>query len=122
MGREGNVPMMRSGSSSDVGAVILTRASTFFFFSSTSEMKSCLPTHRPMYVVPVGASLTSKIFPEAVVHSMVPSCGMGSPEIEMVTRGGQSFGSSLRRTTSVHQELPIMIAVGGGHKKRFSVP
>lgn len=48
MEREGKVPMMRSGSSSDAGAVILTRASTFFFFSSTSEMKSCLPTQRPM--------------------------------------------------------------------------
>ena len=48
MGRLGNVPMTRSGSSSDEGAMILTRASTFFFFSSTSEMKSCFPTQRPM--------------------------------------------------------------------------
>ncbi|KAG8213571.1 histone acetyltransferase, MYST superfamily, partial [Butyriboletus roseoflavus] len=33
-----------------------------------------------------------------------------------------SFGSSPRRTTSVHHELPIIIAVGGGQRKRFSVP
>jgi len=48
MGLLGKVPMTLSGSSSAAGAMILTSASTFFFFSSTSEMKSCLPTHRPM--------------------------------------------------------------------------
>ena len=47
MGLLGKTPMTRSGSSSDAGAVTLTRASTFFFFSSTSEMKSCFPTQRP---------------------------------------------------------------------------
>ena len=48
IGLLGKVPMTLSGSSSDDGAMILTSASTFFFFSSTSEMKSCLPTQRPM--------------------------------------------------------------------------
>jgi hypothetical protein len=122
MGRLGNVPITRSGSSSEDGAVIFTSASTFFFFSSTSEMKSCFPTQRPIYVVPVGASFTSKIFPDAEVHSIEPSWGIGSPEMQTVTRGGQSFGSSPRRTTSVHHELPIIIAVGGGQRNRFSVP
>lgn len=70
-----------------------------------------------MYVVPVGGSLTSKDLPEEPVHSMEPSCGTGSPEIETVTRGGHNFGSSPLLTTSVHHELPIIIAVGGGHKK-----
>lgn len=122
IGLEGKVPITRSGSSSDAGAMILTSASTFFFFSSTSEMKSCLPTQRPMYVVPTGGSLTSNDFPDVDVHSTLPSWGIGSPEMEMTTRGGACFGSSPRRDVSDHHELPIMIAVGGGQRKRFSVP
>lgn len=116
IGRLGKVPMTRSGSSSAAGAMIFTSASTFFFFSSTSEMKSCLPTQRPMYVVPVGGSLGSNGLPSAADHSTEPSWGAGSPEMDTTTRGGESFGSSPRRTTSDHHELPIMIAVGGGHK------
>ena len=120
--RDGNVPITRSGSSSDAGAMIFTSASTFFFFSSTSEMKSCLPTHRPMYVVPWGGSFTSNALPDVDVHSTLPSCGTGSPEIEITTRGGASLGSSPRRTLSDHHEFPIMMAVGGGQRNRFSVP
>ena len=114
--RLGNIPITRSGSSSDAGAMILTRASTFFFFSSTSEIKSCLPTQRPIYVVPVGASFASNVLPFELIHSMLPSCGVGSPEIETTTLGGQNLGSSFRRTTSDHQEFPIMMAVGGGQR------
>ena len=122
MGREGKTPITRSGSSSDAGAMIFTSASTFFFFSSTSDIKSCLPTHLPMKVVPAGGSLTSKALPEVDVHSTLPSWGIGSPDIEITTRGGACFGSSLRRVVSDHHEFPIMIAVGGGQRKRFSVP
>ena len=96
--RDGNVPITLSGSSSDAGAIIFTSASTFFFFSSTSEMKSCLPTQRPMYVVPEGGSLTSNALPDADVHSMEPSWGAGSPEMETTTRGGACLGSSPRRS------------------------
>jgi hypothetical protein len=38
IGRLGNVPMTFSGSSPKLAAEIFTSASTFFFFSSTSEM------------------------------------------------------------------------------------
>lgn len=37
--------------------------------------------------------------------------------METMTLGGQSFGSSFRRTASDHQELPIRMAVGGGQRK-----
>lgn len=36
--------------------------------------------------------------------------------MDTVTRGGIDLDSSPRRATSDHHELPIKIAVGGGHK------
>jgi hypothetical protein len=36
--------------------------------------------------------------------------------MDTVTRGGIGLDSSPRRATSDHHELPIKIAVGGGHK------
>ncbi len=116
IGLLGKVPMTRSDSSSPVEAMTLTRASTFFFFSSTSEMKSCFPTQRPIYVVPVGGSETSNGFPIAADHSMLPSWPLASPEMDTTTRGGDNLGSSPRRTTSDHHEFPIRIAVGGGQR------
>jgi hypothetical protein len=116
IGLLGKVPMTRSSSSSPVGAITLTRASTFFFFSSTSEMNSCFPTQRPTYVVPAGGSETSMDLPIAADHSTLPSWPATSPEMDTITRGGESFGSSPRRTTSDHHEFPIKIAVGGGHR------
>ena len=61
--------------------------------------------------------LQSNALPVALVHSIEPSCGAGSPEMETTTRGGQSLGSSPRRVTSDHHEFPIMIAVGGGCRR-----
>jgi hypothetical protein len=116
IGRLGNVPITLSGSVSEAGAVILTSASTFFFFSSTSEMNNCFPTQRPMYVVPSGGSLMSNDLPDDEVQSTAPSCAVVSPEMEMTTLGGQSLGSSPCRITSDHQEFPIMMAVGGGQR------
>jgi hypothetical protein len=36
--------------------------------------------------------------------------------MDTITRGGECLDSSPRRTTSDHHELPIKMAVGGGHK------
>jgi hypothetical protein len=47
---------------------------------------------------------------------MLPSWPGASPEMDTVTRGGIGLDSSPRRATSDHHELPIKIAVGGGHK------
>lgn len=115
IGLLGNTPITLSSSFPET-ETILTRASTFFLFSSASDMYSCLPTHRPTYVVPLGASVRSKGFPEAPAHSTEPSGGEGSPEIETITLGGVNLASSPGLCTSDHQELPTITAVGGGQR------
>ena len=75
-----------------------------------------------------GTSPGSTDLPEVEVHSTELSGGIDSPEIETVTLGG--FRSSLPIPDSAHQEFPIIIAVGGGHRKllrqsgviRYGVP
>jgi hypothetical protein len=116
IGREGNVPMIRSGSSSEDGATILTRASTFFCLSS--EMNSCFPTARPRYVTSSeGGSEGSTCLPAVEDHSTAHSGGILSPEIDTVTLGG--LRSSRPGAVSFHHEFPIMIAVGGGHRNLY---
>lgn len=113
IGREGKVPMILSGSSSEEGATILTRASTFFCLSS--EMNNCFPTARPRYVTSSdGGSEGSTCLPAVEDHSTAHSGGTLSPEIDTVTLGG--LRSSRPGAVSFHHELPIMIAVGGGHR------
>ena len=116
MGLLGKRPITLPSSSPTDGAVTLTRASTFFRFSSASEMKSCFPTHRPTKVVPFGGSVESNGFPDAPAHSTELSGGVGSPEMETTTRGGARVGSSPFLRTSDHHEFPTITAVGGGHK------
>jgi len=105
--------MILSGSSSEEGATILTSASTFFCLSS--EMNSCFPTARPRYVTSSeGGSEGSTCLPAVEDHSTAHSGGTLSPEIDTVTLGG--LRSSRPGAVSFHHELPIMIAVGGGHR------
>ena len=119
MGWEANVPMILSGSSSKEGATILTSASTFFCLSS--EMNSCFPTARPRYVTSSeGGSEGSTCLPAVEDHSTVHSGGTVSPEIVTVTLGG--LRSSRPGAVSFHHELPMMIAVGGGHRNLYVCP
>ena len=77
---------------------------------SNAECSSC--TNEP---VSGGTSPGSTGLPEVEVHSTELSGGVDSPEMETVTLG--ALRSSLPIADSVHQEFPIIMAVGGGHRK-----
>src|SRR5260370_3129248 len=106
IGRDGNVPIILSGSSSEEGATILTSASTFFCLSS--EMNNCFPTARPRYVTSSeGGSEGSTCLPAVEYHSTAHSVHSLSPEIHTVTL--QGLRSSLPVTASCHRKVPITI-------------